>query len=225
MQDIFIVTVRVSSPSGRFTESIGAVNIQGLRGEALANAFMKAETKAKRRAVLAYCGLGMMDESEEPEDGHVVRVDSAGAIHPDDQRLIEAPPADPQRFYTAFKELWIQTGRPNDTDLIRDYCRNALGRAVRNKPPQDKAEDLECALNDLKLWDVAYNAAIAAYTEVGGDAADEAALLSNLSEALNGVYKDIRTVAARNWYQFVEQIDGAKPQADAGMLLLGDLDD
>src|SRR5690606_14334225 len=30
----------------------------------LANALMKAETKAKRRATLSICGLGMMDESE-----------------------------------------------------------------------------------------------------------------------------------------------------------------
>jgi hypothetical protein len=41
-----------------------AVPIAGLRGEARANAMMKAETKAKRRATLAICGLGMLDESE-----------------------------------------------------------------------------------------------------------------------------------------------------------------
>jgi hypothetical protein len=42
------------------------VNIEGLKGEALANALMKAETKAKRRATLSAVGLGMMDESEIP---------------------------------------------------------------------------------------------------------------------------------------------------------------
>lgn len=35
-----------------------------MRGEALANAMMKAETKAKRRATLDLLGLGMLDESE-----------------------------------------------------------------------------------------------------------------------------------------------------------------
>jgi hypothetical protein len=35
-----------------------------LRGVDLANAMMKAETKAKRRATLSICGLGMIDESE-----------------------------------------------------------------------------------------------------------------------------------------------------------------
>lgn len=35
-----------------------------LRGDALANAMLKAETKAKRRFTLSICGLGMLDESE-----------------------------------------------------------------------------------------------------------------------------------------------------------------
>jgi hypothetical protein len=42
----------------------GAVSVQGLKGEALANALMKAETKAKRRATLSICGLGFLDETE-----------------------------------------------------------------------------------------------------------------------------------------------------------------
>jgi hypothetical protein len=42
----------------------GAVSLVGLRGEALANAIMKAETKAKRRATLSICGLGFLDETE-----------------------------------------------------------------------------------------------------------------------------------------------------------------
>lgn len=59
-----IVTCRATSAEGRYTESIGAVNVESLKGDALANALMKAETKAKRRAVLALCGLGMLDETE-----------------------------------------------------------------------------------------------------------------------------------------------------------------
>jgi hypothetical protein len=35
-----------------------------LRGDALANALMKAETKAKRRVTLSICGLGILDETE-----------------------------------------------------------------------------------------------------------------------------------------------------------------
>lgn len=62
--DLYIVTCRASLPDGRFTESIGAVNVKGLTGDALANAMMKGETKAKRRATLDLLGLGILDETE-----------------------------------------------------------------------------------------------------------------------------------------------------------------
>lgn len=61
---VYIVTAKASLPDNRCTESIGAVNIAGLKGEAYANAIMKAETKAKRRSTLDLLGLGVLDESE-----------------------------------------------------------------------------------------------------------------------------------------------------------------
>lgn len=61
---VFIVTAKVKNASGRTDMAKGAVTINGLKGEALANAFMKAETKAKRRATLSLCGLGFLDETE-----------------------------------------------------------------------------------------------------------------------------------------------------------------
>lgn len=61
---IYQVTARASLSDGRYTESIGAVNIQGLKGDAYANAIMKAETKSKRRATLDLLGLGILDETE-----------------------------------------------------------------------------------------------------------------------------------------------------------------
>ena len=64
VDDLYIVTARAELPDGRTDESVGAVSIAGLKGEALANAIMKAETKAKRRVTLSISGLGMMDESE-----------------------------------------------------------------------------------------------------------------------------------------------------------------
>lgn len=60
----YVVTAQASTPSGRTDEATGAVSISGLRGESLANALMKAETKAKRRVTLSICGLGFLDESE-----------------------------------------------------------------------------------------------------------------------------------------------------------------
>lgn len=61
---VFIVTAKVRNGEGRTDMAKGAVNISGLKGDNLANALMKAETKAKRRATLSICGLGMLDETE-----------------------------------------------------------------------------------------------------------------------------------------------------------------
>lgn len=84
---VFSVTAHATLPDGRTDESIGAVPIvypetvqewqnsqrvnrphpkagQQLAGEDLANAYMKAETKAKRRVTLSIVGLGWLDETE-----------------------------------------------------------------------------------------------------------------------------------------------------------------
>lgn len=64
IDDIYIVVVEASDRSGRTDGASGAVSINGLKGDALANAFLKAETKAKRRVTLSICGLNMLDETE-----------------------------------------------------------------------------------------------------------------------------------------------------------------
>lgn len=64
VDDIYCVFVRVKGPDGRSTENMGAVPVAGLKGEPKANAMLKATTKGIRRAVLAHCGLGMLDETE-----------------------------------------------------------------------------------------------------------------------------------------------------------------
>jgi hypothetical protein len=64
VEDVYVVTARATMPDGRTDESIGAIYIGGLKGESLANALMKTETKAKRRATLSVCGLSWADESE-----------------------------------------------------------------------------------------------------------------------------------------------------------------
>src|SRR5919109_2399665 len=64
LSDIYIVTARAKDRQGREDESTGAVPLGNLRGDALANALMKAETKAKRRVTLSIAGLGWLDETE-----------------------------------------------------------------------------------------------------------------------------------------------------------------
>lgn len=61
---VMVVTAKASDKAGRGDSDVGAVFIEGLKGEALANAIMKAHTKAKRRVTLSICGLGMLDETE-----------------------------------------------------------------------------------------------------------------------------------------------------------------
>lgn len=64
VDDLYIVKAKARDKSGRLDESTGAVNIGNLKGEAKANAIMKAETKAKRRVTLSISGLGWCDETE-----------------------------------------------------------------------------------------------------------------------------------------------------------------
>ncbi len=62
---LYTVTARAKKPNGREDEDVGSVPVKGLSGGDLANATMKAHTKAKRRVTLSICGLGnMIDESE-----------------------------------------------------------------------------------------------------------------------------------------------------------------
>lgn len=88
VEGVYVVSARASI-GDRTDESTGAVAIEGLKGEARANAMMKAETKAKRRVTLSICGLGMLDESElesipgaqvVPHDPETGEVQSAPAL-------------------------------------------------------------------------------------------------------------------------------------------------
>lgn len=70
--DVLTVRVRASMPGSKGTpkrtdDDLGAVSIRGLSPEDMANAAMKAATKAKRRATLSICGLGFLDPEENVE--------------------------------------------------------------------------------------------------------------------------------------------------------------
>ena len=91
---VLTVTARATTPSGRQDESVGCVFIGGLKGESLANAKMKAETKAKRRVTLSICGLGWLDETEVADvraarhvtvtaDGEIIEAKAEPASAPD----------------------------------------------------------------------------------------------------------------------------------------------
>lgn len=68
IEGVYVVTAAAQKDAknngGRVDEATGAVTITGLKGDNLANAFMKAETKSKRRVTLSICGLNMLDHTE-----------------------------------------------------------------------------------------------------------------------------------------------------------------
>lgn len=64
LNGVHLVTVKATDKFGRTDTDVGVVPLDGLKGDDLANAFMKAITKAKRRVTLSICGLGMLDETE-----------------------------------------------------------------------------------------------------------------------------------------------------------------
>lgn len=90
--DLYIVTAAATGGDGRSDVSTGVVSLKGLSGDALANAIMKAETKAKRRVTLSICGLGWLDETEIEtiRDAEPVRLtDEAG--------MMDAPSPEPAK--------------------------------------------------------------------------------------------------------------------------------
>jgi hypothetical protein len=91
MGDIYIVTARAKDRTGREDESTVAVPLGNLKGDALANALMKAETKAKRRVTLSIAGLGWADELEvetiTQSDGAGSTQTTPSVAHPDTDEL------------------------------------------------------------------------------------------------------------------------------------------
>lgn len=124
IDDLIVVTARAKLPDGREDESTGAVNAAGLRGDALANAMMKAETKAKRRVTLSICGLNMLDETETETipGARAVSVQEAEGV------FDEGSPDGP-----AMKMTSIHGRDPLDTPITSGYMRNRTIRAALNE--------------------------------------------------------------------------------------------
>jgi len=85
--DTFIVKVKGHDRTGRTDVEIGVVRKSDMQGN-LANAQMKAVTKAKRRLTLSLCGLGWLDETEIETipDAQAVNVSEVGEIIKDDDK-------------------------------------------------------------------------------------------------------------------------------------------
>ncbi len=87
---VYMVVAKATTPDGRSDESIGVVNIEGKNGDDLANAMMKAETKAKRRVSMSICSLGFLDPPEISGvgDARVVDVDPMTGAMPGEEHRV-----------------------------------------------------------------------------------------------------------------------------------------
>ncbi len=120
IDDIYIVKARVKDKTGRTDESTGAVVMANLKGEAKANAIMKAETKAKRRATLSICGMGWTDESEIDSIPNAKTVDvdlSTGEIRESNQ---PRPQPQPIQIDNAKPKLTFE--QASELEIILDEC-------------------------------------------------------------------------------------------------------
>jgi len=130
--DLITVTVRGRTRDGREDVEVGVVSAAGLRNDALANAEMKALTKAKRRLTLSLAGLGWLDESEAesiPGAQRVSEPQPAPALTDEvhalrqllAERAKELPDDSPLRAQA--REAW----RSGDADVMREVLSSIEG--------------------------------------------------------------------------------------------------
>jgi len=112
--DTFVVKVKGHDKSGRTDVEISVVRKSDMQGN-VANAQMKAVTKAKRRLTLSLCGLGWLDETEietipdaqtvnVSDDGEIVDLENNNA----ENKLEEMPENKPTRKLKYFTPEQIQ---------------------------------------------------------------------------------------------------------------------
>ncbi len=146
--DVFLVIASCTTKDGRFDESTGAVYIKGLVGDALANAYMKAETKAKRRGTLSICGLSFPDESELESIKGVVHVSED----------YDAPPSEPKTIAPKSPEILYDTNNVTMREALQKFFDskgidptwfNELSEALNGRPY--KITEFEAFLKENNL--------------------------------------------------------------------------
>lgn len=128
---ICVVSVSATDTTGRSDTDIGAVVCGHLKGEDLANAKMRAVTKAKRRVTLSLCGLGFLDESE------VASIPEARVVR--DNAPPELPPLAP-------RPLLFVPQPPDQDELVSMQTLkkiHAVAYAIRTKLPATWREEMK----------------------------------------------------------------------------------
>ncbi len=151
---------------GREDESIGALPITNLKGEALSNAIMKCETKAKRRVTLSICGLSMMDETEvESIPNHKI-VDAKPSTFDEDRfQVITADPFyNPEKYFESepeepfLPEPIVKTPREQLKDIKQNrnipndqFLSMVKGITGKNSVPECSDKDIEMLLGYYRM--------------------------------------------------------------------------
>lgn len=123
IRGVFIATASAQDREGRTDSATGAVTIDRLVGDNLANALMKAETKAKRRVTLSICGLGMLDETEldtmpGAKTSDAVKIEGDNVVPLEQEaKKPEAPAADQEPT----KQQDVQALHKEYTSLLNEY--------------------------------------------------------------------------------------------------------
>jgi hypothetical protein len=142
-EGVYVVTAYLTNKDGRQDSSIGAVSIDGLKGEARANAMMKSETKAKRRGTLSICGLGMLDETE---------VETIPSAQPFVERT--EPPAPPAPNGTLFDSTELDLAKKALRDLLANprftEAQRELSEQWLTKNPT--AKQIQAKMRAQSVW-------------------------------------------------------------------------
>lgn len=127
---ICTVIASVGRPDNSIVEDIGCVPTENLRGENLANAMMKTATKAKRRAILSACGLGMLDvsEAESIANAEVVEIEIPPQLNDGEDDVIATQLAAIEGCETAEGMTTIVNGMKALSEGIRAAVRPAIAK-------------------------------------------------------------------------------------------------
>jgi hypothetical protein len=148
---------RASLPSGRIETSTAAVPIPS-GAEPVANAVMKVETKARRRATLAILGLALTDESEMDTIPAAARVDVPA---PSREEIAQAMAAAKAPALPALASLGVEVQAPPPApvearDLVAEVRDSAAVRhTVRELADlwRSSREELKAAKLERPAWD------------------------------------------------------------------------
>ena len=154
---VYVVRARAIQVD-RYADATGAVAIEHLTGEPKANALLKAETKAARRAVLRLVGLGWLDETEveavpgattievDAETGEIREPTPKGRA----SKSLPAPPKEPAAS-KADKHAPLHEWLASNDRTLQD-----VGRVIKTKPD---ARNINGFLKDqgIKNWQQFFN--------------------------------------------------------------------